>query len=256
MFEIDGTRVRGSTGEVDEERARRVLQKKREAMKRGDEVPHEDRLRLGQPPSPGAVPASELTLFGLLDADYKFKRNRSIGTMRSSFRHLSTYFGPNAKAVKLGAPLDGYVEHRRGEGAADASIRIEMALLDRAFRLAEKKKLVSHRSRPVIEKPADDPSRVRTGFFRRAAVEQLCQHLPAHVAAVVTYMFFCPWRVGAARRLEWRDYSTADQALTLRRELNKTKREMRIPVDPDGATVLAPRACTTHGSRALLRGTP
>src|SRR5439155_165242 len=58
VFEIDGTRVRGSTGEVDEERARRVLQKKREAMKRGDEVPHEDRLRLGQPPSPGAVPAS------------------------------------------------------------------------------------------------------------------------------------------------------------------------------------------------------
>jgi integrase len=139
----------------------------------------------------------------------------------------------HASAAKLGARLDGYVEHRRQEGAADASIRIELALLDHAFRLAEKKKLVSHRSRPVIEKPGDDPGRVRTGFFRPAAVERLCQHLPAHIAAVVTFLFFCPWRVGAARRLELRDYSEVDQAPTLRRELNKTKRETKIPVDPE-----------------------
>ena len=55
---------------------------------------------------------------------------------------------------------------------------------------------------------------------------------------MVSFLFFCPWRVGAARRLEWRDYSEADQALTLRRELNKTKREMRIPVDPEHAPEL------------------
>ena len=76
--------------------------------------------------------------------------------------------------MKLAARLDDYVAQRREEGAADASIRIELALLDRAFRLAVKKRLLSHRSRPDIEKPADDPSRVRKGFFRRDAIERLC----------------------------------------------------------------------------------
>src|SRR5262249_53209434 len=118
------------------------------------------------------------------------------------------------------------------------SIRIELALVDRACKLAVQKKLLSARSRPFIEKPSEDESRVRKGFFRRDAVERLCQHLPPHIAAVVSLLFFCPWRVGAARRLEWRDYSEADQALTLRRELNKTKRELQIPVDPENTPEL------------------
>jgi len=63
-------------------------------------------------------------------------------------------------------------------------------------------------------------------------VDRLWHHLPAAVADVVLF-FFCPWRIGPARRLEWRDYSPIDQALTLRPELNKTKREVQIPVDPE-----------------------
>jgi len=153
--------------------------------------------------------------------------------MRCPFRHLVHYFGNRAKVVTLGARIEEYVTHRREEGAADASIRIALALLDRGCRLAVEKKRLSPRSRPYIQKPADDESRVRKGFFRREAVERLGQHLPSPIAAVVLFLFFCPWRVGAARRLEWRDYSEVDQALTLRRELNKTKREMQIPVDPE-----------------------
>ncbi len=220
VFWVDGKRVRGSTEEVDEERARRVLRKKIEKVKCGDAVPHEERLALRD-------------IEKLLVDNYRFKKNRSLPTMRCSFRHLVHYFGNRAKVVTLGARIEEYVTHRREQGAADASIRIELALLDRGCRLAVEKKRLSPRSRPYIQKPADDESRVRKGFFRRAAVERLCQHLPSHIAAVVLFLFFCPWRVGAARRLEWRDYSEVDQALTLRRELNKTKREMQIPVDPE-----------------------
>ena len=55
---------------------------------------------------------------------------------------------------------------------------------------------------------------------------------------VVLFLFFCPWRVGAARRLEWRDYDPQDQVLTLRPELNKTGHELRIPVDPENTPEL------------------
>jgi integrase len=57
---------------------------------------------------------------------------------------------------------------------------------------------------------------VRKGFFRRAEVEKLCEHLDDTLADVVQFLFFCPWRVGAARRLEWRDFDAEEQVLTLR----------------------------------------
>jgi integrase len=219
-FWLDGEPVRGSTGEVDSERAKRVLRRKMEEAKRGDAVSGEDRLLLGH-------------LSTILEDNYKLKRNRSLDTMRYSFRHLLRYFGEKAKAAKLGGRLDDYVAARRDEGAAEGSIRIELALLDRAFKLAVIKKRLSARARPYIEKPPEDLNSVRRGFFRREAVERLCRHLPARIADVVLFLFFCPWRVGAVRRLEWRDYSATDQALTLRPELNKTKREVKIPVDPE-----------------------
>jgi integrase len=219
-FWLDGEPVRSSTGEADPERAERVLRRRLTEAKRGDAVSGEERLLLGN-------------LFTILEDNYKLKRNRSLDTMRHSFCHLLRYFGEKAKAVKLGARIDDYVAARRQEGAAEGSIRIELALLDRAFKLAVIKKRLSPRARPYIEKPPEDPNSVRRGFFRREAVERLCQHLPALIADVVLFLFFCPWRVGATRRLEWRDYSAIDQALTLRADLNKTKREVKIPVDPE-----------------------
>ncbi|HLK11072.1 MAG TPA: tyrosine-type recombinase/integrase [Candidatus Binatia bacterium] len=228
VFWLDGEAHQGSTGVAvdstaggaDEARARAVLARKREAARRGDEVPQEDRLALKG-------------LRELLEENYLFKQNRSTPTMLASFKHLTGYFGEKTKATRIGAKIDRYVTSRRAEGAADGSIRIELALLNRAFKLAVVKKRLSPRSRPYIELPPEDPNAVREGFFRRAEVERLCEHLPPTIADVVLFLFFCPWRVGAARKLEWRDYSAADRALTLRRAANKTKRPQQIPVDPE-----------------------
>ncbi|TMB18860.1 MAG: hypothetical protein E6J59_13575 [Deltaproteobacteria bacterium] len=226
-FWLDGEPHQGSTlvpidptaNGADEDRARRVLATKREAARRGDEVPQEDRLTLGD-------------LRELLRENYAFKQNRSTATMLATFKHLTAYFGERTKATRIGARIERYVAERRAEGAAWGSVRIELALVNRAFRLAVKKKRLSARSRPDIELPPEDPNAIREGFFRRADVERLCQHLPAVITDVVLFLFFCPWRIGAARKLEWRDYSAADRALTLRRAANKTKRPQQIPLDP------------------------
>ena len=53
---------------------------------------------------------------------------------------------------------------------------LRLALLDRAFKLAVQKRLISQRARPYIEKPAEDPSRVRKGFFTREQVESAIAH--------------------------------------------------------------------------------
>jgi hypothetical protein len=88
VFWVDGLPVQGSTGvEVartsggtDAERARRVLAQKREAAKRGDEVPHEERLTLTD-------------LRTLLRENYEFKKNRSLPTALSTFKHVTGFFG-------------------------------------------------------------------------------------------------------------------------------------------------------------------
>src|SRR5439155_26377325 len=74
--------------------------------------------------------------------------------------------------------------------------------------------------------------------FRGADGEVLSAALPPDIAGVVTLLFFCPWRDGPAWRLEWRDYSEADHALTLRPELNKTGHELRTPVDDENTPEL------------------
>ena len=73
----------------------------------------------------------------------------------------------------------------RGEaatGAANATIRIELALLSKGFTLAVRARKL--RVKPYIPKPAGDPSRVRQGFFSREEADTLCDHLDADLADV------------------------------------------------------------------------
>jgi integrase len=114
-------------------------------------------------------------------------------------------------------------------------------VIDRAFRLAVKKKLLSHRSRPEIEKPADDPSRVRKGFFTREQVESLCGHLPQQLADLVLFLFFSAWRVGEARRMEWKHYAREDAAISLPAEFSKNKRPRLLPITGELATIIERR---------------
>jgi integrase len=90
------------------------------------------------------------------------------------------------------------ITHRTHTSAV-ASIRIELALLSKGFRLAVRAKKL--RSKPYIPKPKGDPSRVRQGFFSREDVDALCAHLDADLADIVRFLFFSAWRVGEVRTL-------------------------------------------------------
>ena len=247
---VDGQVTRESTGKRTEEEAILVRQERLAELRRGDSVPHEGRLTLAD-------------LKTLISENYDTKKRKSKPTMLSTWKHLDRFFGQRCKAIRIGHRIEKYIAHRRSEGAAEGSIRTELAFLDRAFNLAIRNKRLSHRARPYIEKPELDPTAVRRGFFYRETIERLCApcdcprepapqggtrlavargipngellcwHLPRRIADVVEFLFFCPWRVGAARRIEWRDYSETDQALTLRPELNKTGHELQIPVDAE-----------------------
>jgi integrase len=251
---VDGVPTRETTGKRTFEEAVAYRKARLEELRRGDSVPHEARLALDD-------------LRELICESYDLRENKSKATMLSTWKHLTAFFGPKCKATRIGARTEKYVAHRKAEGAKVGSIRIELALLDRAFNLAVQKKRLSHRARPYIEKPPVDPTAVRKGFFYRADIERLiapcdcsemakqarswstrtrrqrpditpCSHLAPWVAAVIEFLFFCPWRIGGARRLEWRDFNETEGVLTLRAENNKTGYELRIPVDAENTPEL------------------
>src|SRR5206468_2146811 len=107
VFWLDGQPHQGSThvpldpaaDGADEERARRVLAAKREAMRRGDEAPQEDRLTLDD-------------LKTLIRGNYEVKKRRSVSTMLSTWKHLETFFGSKCRATRIGPRVDKYITQR------------------------------------------------------------------------------------------------------------------------------------------------
>src|SRR5207248_480243 len=80
--------------------------------------------------------------------------------------HLRNFFGEDAKAVATTTDrMQQYIRARQREGAATATINIELALIGKAFTLAVLAKRL--RAKPYVPKLAPDPSRVRRGFFHR-----------------------------------------------------------------------------------------
>jgi hypothetical protein len=158
----------------------------------------------------------------LLVDNYKLMKRRSLDTMQSTFKHLEDFFCLNTRASRIGSKVDGYVKHRREDGAAEGSIRIELALLNRAFVLAVKKKLLSARTKPFIELPSPDPSAVRKAFFRRSAVENLVQHYRRTSAGSCCSSFFV--RGGWAQHDDWNGETTAKRIVRSRSGRNSIRR--------------------------------
>jgi integrase len=221
---VNGRQVRESTGTEDEQKALRVLRKRMAEAFQGEAIPRENKVTLGE-------------LLTMVETDYAVHQRRSLPTLRFPLRHLRDHFGEGTKAVSITSDrLDRYILARQAAGAAIASIRIELALLSKAFTLAVRAKKL--RSKPYIPKPEGDASRVRSGFFSRSEVEALCTHLDPDLADVVTFLFFSAWRVGEVRTLQWRDYDRQEQSLRLRPEHSKNKHGRVLPLVGELAALL------------------
>jgi integrase len=221
---VNGREVRESTKETDDQRARRVLRNKIAEVQRGEAVAHENKLTL-------------VNLCEMLTTDYQTNGRRSLKTIPFALRHLRGFFGEGAKAVAITTDrMQEYIRQRQGEGAASATINIELALLGKAFTLAVRARRL--RTKPYVPKLAPDPSRVRRGFFSREEVERLTLHLPSPIGDVVLFLFFSTWRVGEVRTLQWRDYDHAEAAIRLRPEHSKNRHGRLLPVEGELATII------------------
>ncbi|MGB7489102.1 MAG: site-specific integrase, partial [Thermoanaerobaculia bacterium] len=78
--------------------------------------------------------------------DYKVNGKRSLRDVETRIRlHLEPFFGGRRMASITTADVRRYVAHRQEEGAANASINRELAILKRSYRLAVQAGKLLHR---------------------------------------------------------------------------------------------------------------
>jgi len=202
----DAREHRESTRSTDHRVAERKLRDKLTAKDRGETfVPGSGRITLGD-------------LLEALHDHHETQGTKSWRRFEQCSRHLIDHFGSDSRAAKIAYPaLEKYVKTRRSEGAAPASIRLELSVLAQAFKIARKRGTLA--AEPIF--PTVPVSNVRTEHFTAAELGALLECLPRPVQAVVRFGAATGWRLMECLTLRW---SAVDfTANTIRLEPGQTK---------------------------------
>lgn len=124
--------------------------------------------------------------------DYKINGKRSLeDVQRRIDKHLTPYFGGRRMVAITTTDIRAFVAERQAAKASNAGINRELAIIKRAFRLAVQAGKLLH----VPHVPMLHEDNVRTGFFERDQFEAVREALPAELRGVVTFAYYCGWRI-------------------------------------------------------------
>jgi len=176
-------------------------------------------------------------------ADYAVNGRRSKDHVERRTRlHLTPVFGAKALSAITTADLRAFAADRLKAGASHAEINRELAIVKRAFRLADEGGKY-HGRIPKI--PMLQERNVRSGFVDDAMITAIVAKLPAALRPVVQFAYVTGWRVQSEiLPLEWRHVDgTAGEA---RLEPGTTKNQ--------AGRVFPVHRRTAHAHRGALDG--
>ena len=129
--------------------------------------------------SPVAVSKVRLKdLYADMVADYRNKNQRLVNLERP-WKHLEAFFGPECLAKTINdSRMQRFIDKRREEGAAPATILNEISALRRMLRLGHEHRKVAQLPRfPTIR-----AENARQTYFTREELERLVKALPEEIA--------------------------------------------------------------------------
>ena len=143
-------------------------------------------------------------LLGLVRLDYEVRRLKSVHSARISLGHIASLLGDFPATGLHSNNVLEYVVVRRQQGAAEATIRIELALLRRGYILGVRQRLVPRAAVPDdLPRIEADKLMVRRGFLDEEEVRKVCLYLESDLADLVRFLFASAWRKGEACSLVW-----------------------------------------------------
>ena len=203
---VDGKIYRESTGKDRKEDAKTELRKR------------EGKISDGVPVTPAD---GRLTFADAVDAvvkDYRTNGKRSLDNLERRIKlHLLPVFGNRRMSAITTAEIRQFNDKRQTEGASNAEINRELAIIKRAFRLAVLDGRLHHRPHvPMLRE-----NNTRKGFFERSQFEAVRDHLPAALRPVIEFAYLTGWRIKSeVLPLQWQYVNREGKSITLETSKN------------------------------------
>src|SRR5262249_50729051 len=121
--------------------------------------------------------------------------------------------------------LQKYVEKRIAEGAKPATVRHEVTVFGRMFRLGVQAGML----KVVPPLPTITVRNTRTGFFSSADLARVLEHLPDDLAPAVEFSYITGMRIGEVRSLTWSQVDLMHGILRLDPETTKNREGRQWP---------------------------
>ncbi len=153
--------------------------------------------------------------------DYRVNQKKSLARAERSVEHLKGHF-EGFKVTQITTPMiQGYIETRQNEDAANATINRELSALKRMLNMGARQTPPKVDRVPYI--PMLKENNTRKGFFEHGDYLSLKDTLPDYLKGFVTFAYKTGWRVAEIANLTWGQVDL-DQGI-VRLETGETKND-------------------------------
>jgi integrase len=200
-----GRRYRESSGTTDRKVATALLKKRITEIIEGRVLPRSDRVTFDD-------------LATLIEADYVANERRSLASLQYRLTRLKAGFGKSRPGDIVYTDLVKYVTKRTAEGASAATVRYEIVVLGRMFKLAVRAGLL----KTIPPLPTIELRNARQGFFEADELAKVLAALPADVAPAIEFASITGFRIGEVRALKWSQIDGNASVIRLEAAQSKT----------------------------------
>jgi len=133
--------------------------------------------------------------------DYRINQKKSLVRVNRGIEHLKGHFA-GFKVSQITTPhIQSYIETRKVEGAANATINRELSALKRMLNMGARQTPPKVDRVPYI--PMLKENNTRKGFFEHGDYLALRDALPDYLKGFVTFAYKTGWRVSEIEGLTW-----------------------------------------------------
>ena len=131
-------------------------------------------------------------LFADVVTDYEINGKRSLDMLRFRLdKHLRPAFGEKLAAKVNTRDVQQYTKRRLEEGASNATINRELAVVKRAYTLGIRSERITRK--PYV--PLLQEANARKGFFEREELDRILTALPDWLHAPLLFAYYTGWRI-------------------------------------------------------------
>jgi integrase len=153
--------------------------------------------------------------------DYKLK-----GQKRPRTKHLEKFFDDMRAVGVTTNKIKKYINHRLEEGAANATIKLELAALKRIFNLG------AQETPPKVDRvpriPDIEVQNVKEGYFEDNDYYAIVENLPDYMKGPVMFAYWTGWRDTQIRSLTWAMVNIDERLITAPGRITKNKKAHTI----------------------------